>query len=410
MNGLFAEVDIEGTALVAQRRGVNIVNQGHHTATGAIDTAIDVASANAAGAFKKFAVFNTFGGTIPPFQNNADLFWSDGAFTVANVFSLPSMTVTGKIFDLANLQVSGAGLLTAGGGTADLNTGAMVNAAVPSGGVAALISQVNGTTGFNGLHTGNSAVAASLFAVVGEPSSATAIFGQANANWAEIISAGGSSNGMLLGTLAASTPIIFGTGNTERMRLNAGLGVGVTADPGPGIVGSLNGFRAGTGTADAVSGALVQGSVSGGGLASLISQANGVAAFSGFHAGNSAANANLFSVVGEPSSATTIFGQANANWGEVVASGPSSNGLLLGTLTASTPIIFGTANTERMRLNLGLGVGATADPGIGKISALNGFVANGSSGLSATKTIRASGGTADCTLIYTGGILTGGTC
>lgn len=31
-------------------------------------------------------------------------------------------------------------------------------------------------------------------------------------------------------------------------------------------------------------------------------------------------------------------------------------------------------------------------------------------GLSVTKTVRASGGAADCTLIFTNGLLTGGTC
>lgn len=38
------------------------------------------------------------------------------------------------------------------------------------------------------------------------------------------------------------------------------------------------------------------------------------------------------------------------------------------------------------------------------------FFAGGLQGLSVTKTVRASGGVADCTLIFTGGLLTGGTC
>ncbi len=39
-----------------------------------------------------------------------------------------------------------------------------------------------------------------------------------------------------------------------------------------------------------------------------------------------------------------------------------------------------------------------------------GYTAGASAGLSTTKTVRASGGAGDCTLIYTGGLLTGGSC
>ena len=46
----------------------------------------------------------------------------------------------------------------------------------------------------------------------------------------------------------------------------------------------------------------------------------------------------------------------------------------------------------------------------GLITTSGGLAVSGNTGLSVTKTVRASGGAADCTLIYTGGILTGGTC
>ena len=78
------------------------------------------------------------------------------------------------------------------------------------------------------------------------------------------------------------------------------------------------------------------------------------------------------------------------------------------TPSASTTIAL------RMRLQAsgGLWIGDTTatDPGAGKVAAQNGFQSGSSAGLSVTKTVRASGGAADCTLIYTGGILTGGTC
>lgn len=59
----------------------------------------------------------------------------------------------------------------------------------------------------------------------------------------------------------------------------------------------------------------------------------------------------------------------------------------------------------------GVGVGsAAADPGIGKVNATNGYSSGGTAGLSVTKTVRAAGGAADCNLVFTGGLLTGGTC
>jgi hypothetical protein len=58
----------------------------------------------------------------------------------------------------------------------------------------------------------------------------------------------------------------------------------------------------------------------------------------------------------------------------------------------------------------GAALGTTTSPGAGIFTANVGFKAGTAAGLSATKTVRASGGAADCTLIYTGGILTGGTC
>jgi hypothetical protein len=82
----------------------------------------------------------------------------------------------------------------------------------------------------------------------------------------------------------------------------------------------------------------------------------------------------------------------------------------------TTPAGSGTrAQSARFMAGFIVGTG-TIDPGPnnliagGTIEATGVFRNNGNAGLSATKTVRASGGAADCTLIYTGGILTGGTC
>ena len=365
MNGLFSEVDIINGGFVAQRRAINLVSQAHGTATGPIDTAIQIAGSFSDGAFKKGVIFNTAGGTMQPIQSTGDMFWADGAMTLFNVFNLPSITVIGNILNFPHVTLSGAGVLNAGLGTADANTGALVNAAVPSGGIAALIAQVNAASGFDGFHANNSSFGTGLFAIVFEPSDTSTGFGQTHANWAELLAGGPNNNGLMIGTFA-SKPVIFGTNNTERMRLLNGLSVGATSDPGAGWVSASNGMIAGGGTADANPGSLINASVASGGVASLISQVNGTANFSGFHTANSTLSSSLFAVVLEPGATTTAFGISSANWAELVSAGPSSNGMLFGTLT-NTPLVIGTNNIERMRLLTGLSVGTTSDPGAGLI-------------------------------------------
>lgn len=46
----------------------------------------------------------------------------------------------------------------------------------------------------------------------------------------------------------------------------------------------------------------------------------------------------------------------------------------------------------------------------GTMEVLNWYIANGNAGITATKTVRDSAGTGNCTLVFTGGILTGGSC
>lgn len=75
--------------------------------------------------------------------------------------------------------------------------------------------------------------------------------------------------------------------------------------------------------------------------------------------------------------------------------------LMFGGTTASFPALKRSTTSLLVRL--------ADDSGYGGFDALA-YSAGGVAGLSQTKTVRASGGAADCTLIFTGGILTGGTC
>ena len=65
----------------------------------------------------------------------------------------------------------------------------------------------------------------------------------------------------------------------------------------------------------------------------------------------------------------TVFGTALANYALLASDGASSNGLMVGSLT-SDPVIFGTNNTERMRIHSsgGLSLGNTTDPGATNLS------------------------------------------
>jgi hypothetical protein len=93
------------------------------------------------------------------------------------------------------------------------------------------------------------------------------------------------------------------------------------------------------------------------------------------------------------------------------------SGTTFGTSLEFDATAAGGSRAQAMLLKGGVIVGTgTTDPGAnnliagGTIEATGVFRNNGNAGLSVTKTVRAAGGAADCTLIFTGGILTGGSC
>lgn len=122
MVGVFSENDIRAGAVVGQRRGFHSVNQGFATSTHAIlDNAYDVASGDIGGSFKNLMVLDGTGGA-QPLQLNANLFIATSAMTIANVFNLPTMTVTGDILNFSTVKLSAAGTsswpIVAGGAAA----------------------------------------------------------------------------------------------------------------------------------------------------------------------------------------------------------------------------------------------------------------------------------------------------
>jgi hypothetical protein len=120
----------------------------------------------------------------------------------------------------------------------------------------------------------------------------------------------------------------------------------------------------------------------------------GIISFLGYHA------------TGTPAYTTqrvAINGVANENWTDV------AQGTYLSILTTPDGSVT-IAEAARFFGSTGFSVGSTTDPGAGVINAASGFSSGGTAGTSATKTVRDSAGTGTCTLIFTGGILTGGTC
>ncbi len=137
---------------------------------------------------------------------------------------------------------------------------------------------------------------------------------------------------------------------------------------------------------------------------------------------------NLYSVLGDFSSNVTVGGTLGVT-------GTSTLGVLTdnGAATFNSTVTFASTSTISGNMTITAGIRANSDSccTIGAngtrfatvyTAALSGvdtlaltaigaiFAPNGNSGLSVTKTVRDSAGTGTCTLIFSAGILTGGTC
>lgn len=109
---------------------------------------------------------------------------------------------------------------------------------------------------------------------------------------------------------------------------------------------------------------------------------------------------------------------SNASYLELRTNSPFSNVIDSNTTGAGTllPIAIAMGGIEQARFDtsgaLLLGTTTASDKLVvnGIVNSLSGYKANGTSGLSVTTTVRNSAGTGTCTLIYSFGIRTGGTC
>lgn len=345
ITGFEFDLGIIGSGISAQRFGIFVVNQGTSNATSVTEDAVmGVASGNIGGSFKKWFLLSNAG--VAPLTTNADFFYADAAYTVANIFNLPTMTVSGNILGFQNAVLTGPGVLKMGSVSSGLfstTPGYVIQASIAAGGNASLVAQSNSTTGFNGLDVSTSTTASGISAIVYEASNTSTRFGQTLGNWA-FVGTAASPQGLLIGT-GTNTPVIFGTNNTQAAKL------------------TTTGFlQMGNGTFSGSAGNLVQASLASGGNVSLVSNANSTSGIDGITAGTSDQLNAVALLAAEASNTTTRFGQTLGNWAELVAFGPSSNGLLIGSLTA-TPVLFGINNAEVGRFssigNLDLLVGGS---------------------------------------------------
>lgn len=219
--GVGAEVMIESGGSAPNRFGLWVRNIGA-VAGSSQDAAIGVSS-GATGQFSNLIELSGLLGASP-LSTSASLFSADAGYTVANVFNLPTLTVTGDYFNFANFAMSGAGFGVIGAGSSSIPTAPIIfKATASSGGQADLLASANGTSGVDGFETLDSSSNNILFAGVAEASNTATNFGQTTGNFVKVVAAGSSNVGMLLGT-TTNEPLIIGTNNAAVLTISgAGL-------------------------------------------------------------------------------------------------------------------------------------------------------------------------------------------
>lgn len=135
--------------------------------------------------------------------------------------------------------------------------------------------------------------------------------------------------------------------------------------------------------------------------------------------GGALTNARIFNLVSVSSASTTTTNMDGIYIEQAGAAGTVTTGAAIRIASWLGTTKYGIADDSGgnwYNATGGLSLGAVASPGSGNLTATGtvrantAFNANGTNGQSVTTTVRAAGGVADCTLIFTFGIKTGGTC
>ncbi|GGB14868.1 hypothetical protein [Puia dinghuensis] len=184
----------------------------------------------------------------------------------------------------------------------------------------------------------------------------SSLFGLSRADRGFFIADGATSLGLGMGTLTAQ-PLVFGTNNLERMRID-----GTTGNVGIGITSPTAPLQISSSTTEIVS-ILANGPVRGGYYVQNTNSGSNADLIIENNHGSFASYA-AFCIGGSTNTSSNIFGLSRADRPFLIADGPSNLGLSVGTLPA-TPLVFGTNNAERMRVFGGgnVAIGTTSDNG-----------------------------------------------
>jgi hypothetical protein len=189
----------------------------------------------------------------------------------------------------------------------------------------------------------------------GGSSNSNTLFGLSRADRGFFIADGASNLGLGVGTLTAQ-PLIFGTNNAERMRITSSgnVGIGTTSPNAPlQVKSSVDDIISVIGSGSGRGGIYNQNTNSGGHADLLIENDHG-----------SLGSYCVFAIGGSANAYSNIFGLSRADRPYLVADGPYNLGLSIGTLPAQ-PLVLGTNNTERMRIDGSghVGIGTTNTQG-----------------------------------------------
>lgn len=374
MIGIEGEVAVFGAGTVAQRIAVNANSQGPNQAGTALDVAFAVSAGSALGVaapFKKMFGITTVLGGQAPIDAAGDIFWADSPITIANVFNSSNWTLTGNFADFPNFGIKGAtGQAAFGAPIAGIpaNYGLWVTGT--SKGSIGLGVSTNTATGASFLDIRSSTLSSEVVLLANEAARTTVRYGLTLGNYTELSSFLG--NGLIIGT-NNNTPMIFGTNNTFAGKITGGqqwaFGANVNPIAGPilslnqntatptvavdntpalQIVGASNGF-AGLESDAFGTGQSVWTMRSAFGTAAAPTQVN-AAAVVGTHAYRALDDTGAYRTIAGIDAAS-IGAVSSTDWGGYVR---------IRTGTAGSAALV-----ERVRIQRGVAIGSTVDPGSG---------------------------------------------